>query len=59
MSEFYPYPDIEALFAHKDGLEITSDCLAAWVGGTAWGVRTKIDRRIRKKIIKGIYMEVK
>ena len=54
-SEFYPHPDIEALFTHKEGMEITSDCVATWADGTAWGIRTKIDKRIRKNIIIGIY----
>ena len=49
------HPDIEALFTHKEGMEITSDCVATWADGTAWGIRTKIDKRIRKNIIIGIY----
>ena len=54
-SEFYPHPEIEALFSHKGELEITSDCVAAWAGGSAWGVRTKQDKIIRKNIIIGVY----
>ena len=54
ISEFYPHPEIEALFEHKKEMEITSDCVAAWAGGSAWGIRTK-DRKIRKEIIIGIY----
>ena len=54
-SEFYPHPEIEALFAHKGELEVTSDCVAAWAGGSAWGVRTKQDKIIRKNIIIGVY----
>ena len=50
-----PHPEIEALFAHKVELEITSDCVAAWAGGSAWGVRTKSDKTIRKNIIIGVY----
>ena len=54
ISEFYPHPEIEALFEHKKEMEITSECVAAWAGGSAWGIRTK-DRKIRKEIIIGIY----
>ena len=54
-SEFYPHPEIEALFAHKGELEVTSDCVAAWAGGSAWGVRTKQNKIIRKNIIIGVY----
>ena len=28
ISEFYPHPEIEALFEHKKEMEITSDCVA-------------------------------
>ena len=48
-SEFYPHPEIEALFSHKGELEITSDCVAAWAGGSAWGVRTKQDKNNHKE----------
>ena len=43
------------MFAHKGELEITSDCVAAWAGGSARGVRTKQDKIIRKNIIIGVY----
>ena len=54
VSEYYPHPEIEALFEHKKEMEVTSDCVAAWAGGSAFGIRTK-DRKIRKGIIIGIY----